>query len=417
MTKQYINELIKDLRRFVIYKNVLSDDTVKKFVKILEFISDGKPDVDGVYKLYSELYSELTKYAVKNDVYNGIWKSKINDLVKVDENIFSLLSEKFGQDMIDKRLKMAAEKELETLKKLADVDLIGYVEEHLSFNMPPWENLINHSNKGDIADILDCKSIDEIIDYYNKNGCGLFNRYRAFRWDNGELIGVENPDPVEFDDLIGYEEEHRIVIDNTNRFMRGLPASNILLYGDRGTGKSSTVKAVLNMYYKKGLRLIEVSRQDMMDLNKIINIISSRGLKFILFLDDLSFEENETEYKVLKSTLEGGIGKLPDNVIIYATSNRRHMIREYVDDNVQNELHSMDTKEEKLSLADRFGITITFMSPNQEEYLKIVESLAQKYGISLDMDTLKSESIRWCTWHNGMSPRSAKQFIDYIRSC
>jgi uncharacterized protein len=417
VTKQYINELIKDLRRFVIYKNVLSDDTVKKFVKILEFISDGKPDVDGVYKLYSELYSELTKYAVKNDVYNGIWKSKINDLVKVDENIFSLLSEKFGQDMIDKRLKMAAEKELETLKKLADVDLIGYVEEHLSFNMPPWENLINHSNKGDIADILDCKSIDEIIDYYNKNGCGLFNRYRAFRWDNGELIGVENPDPVEFDDLIGYEEEHRIVIDNTNRFMRGLPASNILLYGDRGTGKSSTVKAVLNMYYKKGLRLIEVSRQDMMDLNKIINIISSRGLKFILFLDDLSFEENETEYKVLKSTLEGGIGKLPDNVIIYATSNRRHMIREYVDDNVQNELHSMDTKEEKLSLADRFGITITFMSPNQEEYLKIVESLAQKYGISLDMDTLKSESIRWCTWHNGMSPRSAKQFIDYIRSC
>ncbi len=417
MTKQYINELIKDLRRVVIYKNVLNDDTVKKFVKILEFISDEKPDVDGVYKLYSELYSELTKYAVKNDVYNGIWKSKINDLVKVDENIFSLLSEKFGKDMIDKRLKMAAEKELETLKKLADVDLIGYIEEHLSFNMPPWENLINHWNKGDIADILDCKTIDEIIDYYNKNGCGLFNRYRAFRWDNGELIGVEHSDPVEFDDLIGYEEEHRIVIDNTNRFMRGLPASNILLYGDRGTGKSSTVKAVLNMYYIKGLRLIEVSRQDMMDLNKIINIISSRGLKFILFLDDLSFEENETEYKILKSTLEGGIEKLPENVIIYATSNRRHLIREYLDDSVQNELHLMDTKEEKLSLADRFGITITFMSPNQEGYLKIVESLAQKYGISLDMDTLKSESLRWCTWHNGMSPRSAKQFIDYIRSC
>ncbi|MEG6569232.1 ATP-binding protein [Thermoanaerobacterium thermosaccharolyticum] len=417
MTKQYLSRLIKDLRRVVIYKNVLSDDTVKKFIKILEFISDEKPDVDGVYELYSEFYSELTKYAVKNDVYNGIWKSKVNDLVKVDENIFSLLSEKFGQDMIDKRLKMAAEKELETLKKLADVDLIGYVEEHLSFNMPPWENLINHSNKGDIVDILDCKSIDEIIDYYNKNGCGLFNRYRAFRWDNGELIGVEHSDPVEFDDLIGYEEEHRIVIDNTNRFMRGLPASNILLYGDRGTGKSSTVKAVLNMYYKKGLRLIEVSRQDMMDLNKIINIISSRGLKFILFLDDLSFEENETEYKVLKSTLEGGIEKLPENVIIYATSNRRHIIREYLDDSVQNELHLMDTKEEKLSLADRFGITITFMSPNQEGYLKIVESLAQKYGISLDMDTLKSESLRWCVWHNGMSPRSAKQFIDYIRSC
>lgn len=416
MTEQYINELIKDLKTVVIYKNVLRDDTVRKFIKILDLISDENTDVDIVYELYSDLYSDLTKYAVKNSVYSGIWKSMVNDLVKVDENIFSMLSEKFGQDKIDERLKMAAEKELEVLKKIADVDLAEYMKEYISFDMPPWENLII-SLKNNTEYILDYKTVDEIIEYYNKNGCGLFNRYRAFRWHNGKLIGVENPDPVEFDDLVGYEEEHRIVIDNTDRFMRGLPASNILLYGDRGTGKSSTVKAVLNMYYKKGLRLIEVNRQDMVDLNNIINVISSRGLKFILFLDDLSFEENETEYKILKSTLEGGIGKLPDNVIIYATSNRRHMIREYLDDNVQNELHSMDTKEEKLSLADRFGITITFVSPNQEEYLKIVESLAQKYGISLDMDTLKSESIRWCTWHNGMSPRSAKQFIDYIRSC
>lgn len=416
MTEQYINELIKDLKTVVIYKNVLRDDTVRKFIKILDLISDENTDVDIVYEIYSDLYSDLTKYAVKNSVYSGIWKSMVNDLVKVDENIFSMLSEKFGQDKIDERLKMAAEKELEVLKKIADVDLAEYMKEYISFDMPPWENLII-SLKNNTEYILDYKTVDEIIEYYNKNGCGLFNRYRAFRWHNGKLIGVENPDPVEFDDLVGYEEEHRIVIDNTDRFMRGLPASNILLYGDRGTGKSSTVKAVLNMYYKKGLRLIEVNRQDMVDLNNIINVISSRGLKFILFLDDLSFEENETEYKILKSTLEGGIGKLPDNVIIYATSNRRHMIREYLDDNVQNELHSMDTKEEKLSLADRFGITITFVSPNQEEYLKIVESLAQKYGISLDMDTLKSESIRWCTWHNGMSPRSAKQFIDYIRSC
>nr|WP_245301348.1 ATP-binding protein [Thermoanaerobacterium butyriciformans] len=408
--------MIKDLKTVVIYKNVLRDDTVRKFIKILDLISDENTDVDIVYEIYSDLYSDLTKYAVKNSVYSGIWKSMVNDLVKVDENIFSMLSEKFGQDKIDERLKMAAEKELEVLKKIADVDLAEYMKEYISFDMPPWENLII-SLKNNTEYILDYKTVDEIIEYYNKNGCGLFNRYRAFRWHNGKLIGVENPDPVEFDDLVGYEEEHRIVIDNTDRFMRGLPASNILLYGDRGTGKSSTVKAVLNMYYKKGLRLIEVNRQDMVDLNNIINVISSRGLKFILFLDDLSFEENETEYKILKSTLEGGIGKLPDNVIIYATSNRRHMIREYLDDNVQNELHSMDTKEEKLSLADRFGITITFVSPNQEEYLKIVESLAQKYGISLDMDTLKSESIRWCTWHNGMSPRSAKQFIDYIRSC
>lgn len=385
----------------------MKDATVDKAIKILNLLVSEKVDEGKVYELYRDLFSDLSNYAVANNVYSEIWKSKIDELVKIDENIFSMLSEKFGQDYIDETLKMAAKMELEYLKNLSEVDFADCLRECLIFNAISWERLLA-SYERDRQYLIDLNNADDVAKYYRENGCGIYGAYRAFRWLDGEIVGVENPDPIEFEDLVGYEDEHRIVIDNTERFLRGLPASNILLYGDRGTGKSSTVKAVLNMYYKRGLRLIEVSRQDLLDLNKIISFISKRGLKFILFLDDLSFEENETEYKILKSTLEGGIEKLPTNVLIYATSNRRHMIKEYLTDNAQSEIHSLDTKQEKLSLADRFGITVTFTSPGKEEYLKIVESLAQKYHIDLDRDTLIRESMRWSSWHNGMSPRTAR---------
>ncbi|AFK86149.1 ATP-binding protein [Thermoanaerobacterium saccharolyticum] len=416
MTKEYISKLTDDLKNIIIYKNIMKDATVDKAIKILNLLVSEKVDEGKVYELYRDLFSDLSNYAVANNVYSEIWKSKIDELVKIDENIFSMLSEKFGQDYIDETLKMAAKMELEYLKNLSEVDFADCLRECLIFNAISWERLLA-SYERDRQYLIDLNNADDVAKYYRENGCGIYGAYRAFRWLDGEIVGVENPDPIEFEDLVGYEDEHRIVIDNTERFLRGLPASNILLYGDRGTGKSSTVKAVLNMYYKRGLRLIEVSRQDLLDLNKIISFISKRGLKFILFLDDLSFEENETEYKILKSTLEGGIEKLPTNVLIYATSNRRHMIKEYLTDNAQSEIHSLDTKQEKLSLADRFGITVTFTSPGKEEYLKIVESLAQKYHIDLDRDTLIRESMRWSSWHNGMSPRTARQFIDHLRTC
>lgn len=416
MTKEHISKLTDDLKNIIIYKNIMKDTTVDKAIKILNLLVSEKVDEGKVYELYGDLFSDLSNYAVANNVYSEIWKSKIDELVKIDENIFSMLSEKFGQDFIDETLKMAAKMELEYLKKLSEVDFADCLRECLLFNAISWERLLASSGS-DRQYLIDLDNADDVAKYYRENGCGIYGAYRAFRWLDGEIVGVENPDPIEFEDLVGYEDEHRIVIDNTERFLRGLPASNILLYGDRGTGKSSTVKAVLNMYYRRGLRLIEVSRQDLLDLSKIISIISKRGLKFILFLDDLSFEENETEYKILKSTLEGGIEKLPANVLIYATSNRRHMIKEYLTDNAQSEIHSLDTKQEKLSLADRFGITVTFQSPGKEEYLKIVESLAQKYHIDLDRDTLIRESMRWSSWHNGMSPRTARQFIDHLRTC
>lgn len=416
MTKDELKKILFNIRKIIIYRNIFNDDAVKKFIKIIDTLCQDKPQEEAIYELYGDLYDILTKYAIKNAVYKNLWRSKINELIKEDENIFSLLSEKYGSEYIEKSLKITVMSELSVIKELADTDLKEVIKDVLSIEIPSWESIVGGICHENNIDILNYKTVKEISDYYSTNGCGLFNKYKAFRWNNGELAGIDNPDPILFDDLIGYEEEQKIVIDNTEAFIRGLPASNILLYGDRGTGKSSTVKATLNMFSERGLRLIEVTREDVMELNKIISTISRRGLKFILFLDDLSFEENETEYKILKSTLEGGIEKLPDNIIIYATSNRRHMVREYLDDSEQNELHLRDTKEEKLSLSDRFGITITFTSPDQEKYLRIVESLAKKYNIDVDLHTLREKSLRWCTWHNGRSPRSARQFIDYMRS-
>lgn len=212
--------------------------------------------------------------------------------------------------------------------------------------------------------------------------------------------------------MIGYEEERKIVIENTEAFLKGFPANNVLLYGDKGTGKSSTVKALLNEFYKEGLRLIEINKNDIKDLSYILDIIKDRGMKFILFFDDLSFDESEADYKELKSVLEGGVEVLPSNIVIYATSNRRHIVTENIED---NELHNTDAREEKLSLSDRFGITITFVTPSQEEYLKIVKGLAQKHNIEIEWNLLKEKALQWAIWHNGRSPRSAKQFIDHLR--
>jgi uncharacterized protein len=222
-------------------------------------------------------------------------------------------------------------------------------------------------------------------------------------------------------DLVSYDLERSEVINNTLQFLKGFPANNILLYGDRGTGKSSTVKAILNEYYNQGLRLIEVSKSHLIDFPEIIADLKERKQKFIIFVDDLSFDDNEQNHNSLKAVLEGGIESKPSNVLIYATSNRRHLIKEKFSDrvgfqsgNADDEVRSADTMQEKLSLSDRFGITVVFSSPNKDKYLEIVEGLAIKRGLAFDKESLKKEALKWELWYNGRSPRTARQFIDWL---
>src|SRR5690606_26782188 len=261
---------------------------------------------------------------------------------------------------------------------------------------------------------------DRLTRYFRQAGAGCFNQAYAFRW-NGGLQPVLRPDPVRFEDLAGYEREREQVITNTRRLVQGLPAHNLLLYGDRGTGKSATVKALAHRFGDQGLRLVEVPKGALSDVPKILETLGPRGLSFILFIDDLSFEANETEYKELKACLEGSLQLPPQNVRVYATSNRRHLIKEEFSDRragawgtAADEVRSQDTLQEKLSLADRFGVTIIFPTPSQAQYLEIVYALAEQYGLKTDREHLARRALQWAAWQNGRSARTARQFVESL---
>jgi hypothetical protein len=246
---------------------------------------------------------------------------------------------------------------------------------------------------------------------------GLHKAFRVAHDNDGvQIVPIGRIAHVTLDDLIGYDIPKQKLIDNTEAFVSGRDANNCLLFGDAGTGKSSSIKAIANQYYERGLRLIEIYKHQFCDLNDIIGQIKNRNYKFIIYMDDLSFEEFETDYKYLKAVIEGGLEKKPDNVLIYATSNRRHLIRENYSDKeeIRSDMHTSDTVQEKLSLYARFGVTIYFGSPNKKEFQNIVLGLAGKAGLNIDSDTLLAEANKWELSHGGLSGRTAQQFINYM---
>jgi len=257
------------------------------------------------------------------------------------------------------------------------------------------------------------KNLDSLIKFYQNYGAGILNQSRAFFWHRNTLKAVNNPDPITFDQLIAYQKEKKKLIENTESFLKGYQAHNVLLYGDSGTGKSSSVKAVLNKYYQQGLRLIEINSSQIKKLPEILEYLNQRGLNFIIFMDDLSFEEFETDYKYLKAVMEGGIESKPGNVLFYATSNRRHLVREKWQDR-ESEVHENDILNEKLSLSERFGLTLMYNNPTQAEYLTIINELAAQAGLNITKENLRRKALQWSKWNNGYSGRSAKQFVNQL---
>ena len=266
---------------------------------------------------------------------------------------------------------------------------------------------------------------ERLTEFYREYGVGKFGLHKAFRIghrrteDGAEAVVIEpilNIAHVKLSDLVGYETAKKKLVENTEAFVSGRKANNCLLYGDAGTGKSSSIKAIANEYYDRGLRIIEVYRHQFRDLNDVIAQIKNRNYKFIIYMDDLSFEDFETEYKYLKAVIEGGLEKKPDNVLIYATSNRRHLIREKFSDKRERDedLHTNDTVQEKLSLVYRFGVTIYFGAPDKAQFQQIVKALAQRANISLPEEELLAEANKWELFHGGLSGRTAQQFIDYL---
>ena len=293
----------------------------------------------------------------------------------------------------------------------------GLLENYTPTTKNKSESLAEIENN--LANLNDAASIaDAFINHYRKFGCGDIAAYRAFRWDseNQALIGIKHFEKILLEDLIGYAHQKELLTKNTIAFLEDKPANNVLLVGARGTGKSSGVKALVNEYYTRGLRLVQITKPQLKNLPEIMEVLRKFASKrFIIFLDDLSFEESESEYKYLKSSIEGGVESRPENVLIYATSNRRHLIRETWRDRIdgQDELYRDDSVNETISLSDRFGLIIQYYAPTQAEYLEIIRHMLNKKNIALDDETLRIEGLRWEMSHSGRNGRTAQQFVNF----
>jgi len=344
------------------------------------------------------------------------------------ETVFSLVHER--RNIIEGSYKQLAMAELETFAKLAAYDLrdidkafgVHCFERVAKFTASAKDKIEGASRIQLIAKLIgqaeDGSQLYEILkQIYSVQGVGDYAVSKAFRLNGEEkqIVPITNTEDISLSNIIGYEEQKRILCENTEAFLEGRPANNVLLYGESGTGKSTSIKALLNDYAANGLRMVEVYKHQIEDLDKIVNVIKDRNYKFIIFMDDLSFEQFEIEYKYLKSFIEGGLEKRPDNVLIYATSNRRHLMKEsWKDkDDIQDDMHESETMQEKMSLVDRFGLLIRYLSPEQKEYLRIARELAAEYGVETGSD-FNNGAIRWELQHGGFSGRSARQYVEHL---
>lgn len=382
---------------FVFYRK-LNEITILQDVQSL----CNQPDDE----LYEKVLSELLEQSYCLGLSQDLFKMYLCALIANDENMFSLMAEREG-DHIDESLKQLVLKDLSLFMELFHSQVVT-VQLKRQGKTKSYQKLYDALETKPTTEVF----LQVLIAYYRQYGCGQMNVYKAFKWgeDRG-LIGISECDPITLDELIGCDYQKQALIKNTENFLSGKSCNNALLFGDSGTGKSSMVKALLNAYYEQGLRMIELSKADFMHFNHILPLLKNRGLYYIIFLDDLSFEEFETEYKHMKALIEGGLEVKPKNVLIYATSNRRHLIRETWEERTGQDVHIIDTRQEKLSLADRFGLSLTFTSPGQNVYLEMVTALAKQNNIHLEPHLLREKAIQWELAHGGRSGRVAKQFI------
>ena len=259
-------------------------------------------------------------------------------------------------------------------------------------------------------------SFEALVDSFHHNGVGVFARGRAFLWENGTLTAVHNPDTIDYADMIGYTWQREEVLANTRLLLAGKMANNVLLHGDSGTGKSATIKSLINVPEFYNLRVVEVSKSSLHELTQLVRLVSGHTQKFVLYLDDLTFEKEDRGYSALKTALEGGLENRPQNVAIYATSNRRHLVRETFDDRQGGDIHREETIQERTSLSERFGLRIPYLSLSKPEFLDLVEKLAEHESLSIDPQTLQREANKWEIQHGGRTPRVARQFIDYLQT-
>ena len=430
--------MYKEVAKLILYRDLGEDSILRKLAGIFE---DYEKDQCSAAELTTRIYEQMKALLDLSTMYGfdeNLWHNYLTFILLTNENSFSMTSEKVGAN--DGTVNHFAKADFKVFKHLFDYDFssierdleidcfstvchykaIGKKERMYNKNVSEKVQAVSRQ----IEQAEDENEIFTIItDFYKAYGVGMFGLNKAFRIksvENGvEFLPVNNTEQVLLKDLVGYEIQKKKLVDNTEAFVKGLPANNVLLFGDAGTGKSTSIKAILNEYYDQGLRMIEIYKHQFQDLSSVIAQIKNRNYRFIIYMDDLSFEEFEIEYKFLKAVIEGGMETKPDNVLIYATSNRRHLIRETWGDRSDMEqdegMHRSDTMQEKLSLVARFGVTINFSKPTQKEYFQIVTELAKRYPeITLTDEQLCAEANKWELSHGGISGRTAQQFINYL---
>lgn len=430
--------MYKEIAKLILYRD-LGEDSI--LLKLSGIFRDYELDLAEKENLTSRIYEQMKALLDLSTQYGfdkNLWHNYLTFILLTNENSFSMTSEKVGAN--DGTVNHFAKADFAVFKKLFDFDF-GPIEKDLGIDcfstvcnyhsIPKKERMYNRNVSERVQEVSERieKAADEeeiftiVTDFYKAYGVGMFGLNRAFRIrhleDGVEFLPINNTDSVLLKDLIGYEIQKKKLIDNTEAFIKGLPANNVLLCGDAGTGKSTSIKALLNEYYDQGLRMIEIYKHQFQDLSSIIAQVKNRNYRFIIYMDDLSFEDFEIEYKFLKAVIEGGMETRPDNVLIYATSNRRHLIKESWNDrnDMENEngMHRSDTMQEKLSLVARFGVTIYYGKPSQKEYFTIVKELRKRYpSITLTDEELCAEANKWELSHGGISGRTAQQFINYM---
>ena len=423
--------------KLLIYGDMPKDSILMELSSIIrEFKGENYKKDEIITRIYHQV-KRILEVSTDYGFDRNLWHNYLTYLLITNENPFSLTCEKVGAN--DGSVNYFAKNDFKQFMKLFDYDFKP-MEEELGIDC--FEKLQNYKAIGktelmynkNVSEKVQSLSLklenakdeneffDYVTEFYKQYGVGMFGLNKAFRIKDGdgplEFHAINNMDKIVLDDLVGYEIQKKKLVDNTEAFVQGRKANNCLLFGDSGTGKSTSIKAIVNEYYEQGLRMIEIYKHQFKDLSNVIAAIKNRNYKFIIYMDDLSFEDFEIEYKFLKAVIEGGVETKPENILIYATSNRRHLIKETWNDRsdvqVENGMHKSDTMEEKLSLVHRFGVTINYSKPTQKEYFEIAVELCRRLGVKLSDDEIKAEANKWELSHGGISGRTAQQFANYL---
>lgn len=418
------------IEELIIYKDFAQGDLLRDMVHLMEHYKE-----EQARTLCYDCMHRLLEIAASHGFYGNLWHCYLANLLVNNENSYSKACEIRGN--VEGTINELVLHDIRIFKELYDYDFTEMMD---VLNVPEFAMVLSYESCFQESKVYNTRIRDRIChlamqfnsddtpeamkdtltEFYKDYGVGKFGLHKAFRIkhdENGvQIEPILNIAHVHLDDLVGYEIPKKKLIDNTEAFVKGKKANNCLLFGDAGTGKSSSIKAIANEYYGDGLRIIEVYKHQFQDLNDVIAQVKNRNYKFIIYMDDLSFEDFEIEYKYLKAVIEGGLEKKPNNVLIYATSNRRHLVREKFSDKEdrRDDLHAGDTVQEKLSLVSRFGVTIFFCAPDKKQFQEIVKTLAERYRVNMPEEELLLEANKWELAHGGLSGRTAQQFIDYL---